>query len=448
MRILLLTISLFAFLLPLKAQISSYDISTFQEPNRQQKRGGVEFDARFQTQNQKADPLTDSEKMSAFNANIGAYDARFSDQLLTESSSNSSFYARFSSGSDNTDNSGFFNTNFTLGHNMQKRWFNESLRFFGLGFQFVGSNDIIRNRFEDTSENYSITNNYVQLALPLSVGKGQPQNTNDAWHAITILEFLEVQGMLSKPAFSDDEIIAFANELSLIRNVRNTDPRLERITEVERLANYLVDNNMVNSTDYRFFAHVHDAWIFENFEARESGTRLSIGLEPDVIVNQNIDRFDENDIITRAGVDLFIAYDFYKPLSLDWQFDLESKLSVGPSKTFYGGDLEILNSGLYLRSELSTNIGIGHFLNRRTFWEVDFRPSLVNVDWQDELTPNGLNSTYLNAWLTGQYLYYFSPQFSMNVRGSVNLNRQSGDIALNPFYNRNEIRVSSFYRFY
>ncbi len=444
MKYLSILILLLAFIIPSKAQISSYDIATFQEPNRKQKQGGLTFDGRFRNENSNnfSGRVTNS-----FNTNLGWFDNRFTDIDNIESSMNTGLNFTINGGKEKNENSSYLNTTIFAYNSSEKRWFNESLKFFGMGVDFSGRLNNNRSRFNGVSD-VTAVNNSLGLRIPISIGKGQPQNTSDAWHAITILEFLNAQGLLSKAAFSDEEIIGFANELSLIRNVRNTDFRLERISEIEQLINYITENNMVNDLDYRLFAHVHDAWIFENFEPRESGKRFSLGIAPTLNINQSINSTDFNSIVIPVGADLFVGYDVYKPLSLDWQLDFESEFAIGPRQTIYGGDLEIVGNDPYLRTSLGASVGIGHFFSRRTFWELDLRPQIVNLNYSSQLSPFNTNTTVFNTWLTGQYVYYFSPQLSMNVFGSVNLNTQSNELGENPLFNGNEIRVSTNYRFY
>ncbi len=442
MQKVILTLLTLAILCPAaNAQITNYDISQYWQPNQTFRSLGFTFDNSYSNRTTESSQNVDRNTNADLDIDLGLNDYRLRDVDNVESIIRSGInFNVVVDWRELEDNNRRFNTDLTAFNNIERKWFNDRNFFFGLDTDVFARHNTNRFFFQDEAENYTTTRNQLNTAVPISVGIGQPQTVNDAWNAITILEFLEKQGLLTKSFFTDEEIVAFASEIGLIKVTRNTDPRLELIAETERLLQFLFENNMVKGNDYRFFAHLYDAWTFENFRLRQSGNQFELGVAPNIQFNQFVHSTSDGSSSTLlpVGVNLFAGYTIYRPIKTDWQFDVGARVETGP-RTIYDLKNDTESSNTWF-STIILDANIGFYPNRRSFYEIFLRPqtSFVNSDLSDDRFTN-----LLTGFL---YTYYFSPQFTISLSGNYSLAQNTS--IFQPFSDRKSLRAVLNYFFW
>ena len=83
-------------------------------------------------------------------------------------------------------------------------------------------------------------NNSYNANIPMSVGKGRIEQVEDARQAIYILENLDKQGVLNRK-LTTEEIHAFAQTTTTVKNKRFLDARLRMIDEITTVDSVLVN---------------------------------------------------------------------------------------------------------------------------------------------------------------------------------------------------------------
>lgn len=280
-------------------------------------------------------------------------------------------------------------------------------------------------------------------------GKGRIEFINDAWHAITILEMLEDQGLLKK-AVDSTAIQNFAERISEIKNFRNTDIRLENIAEFEALCAHLVDNQLVDPEDYRFFAILRDAWVYESFTARHSGSEFKYGLIPNINLIPEYSRQLIDFSRLEASLHASIIYNKYHPINNDWQHDQSYQLNIGTiinrnltelerasetiNKDLLNGNFRARYSWRYLPSQ-RTNYAIG--LTMR----YDYNRAIGESINKNE------ESGILDCAISGNFNYYFSPKLFLDIDGGISLYSKHFNEDTNMFGNNNYLEARMNYLF-
>ena len=310
---------------------------------------------------------------------------------------------------------------------MSNRYFINPKRFFEL--EFTGEAIYERQNIESFA-----INDYLSTRTLISpkFGWGRIENVTDAWHAIRILEELKKSGHLTRDLDSL-EINLLANEISKLKNYRSRDLRLERIYEFKELAKFLVLNKICDESDYGFYAILKDAYDFEGFQNRSSGSTFTIGLFNNYrTYNTNI-----HDSGYQILHDYGIAFEYEKfnPLSKDWQ--LSESYTVGIQRN----NNKFSDFGGFNRQwqgSLSGNVRVGYFMNARTYFSLGPR-----VTYSKYFDPDIRSIRFL---LYGYGYYYFSPRLRFDISGSFNFS-QFGIEFQNPT-NRNSIFIRAGFDYF
>ena len=189
-----------------------------------------------------------------------------------------------------------FELNPIIRRGLSKKTFFKNTNFFDLGYGVVMDETALFYR-DTINDSRDVESEFRgELDLSIYFGKGRIELVNDAWHAHTILEMLEEQDLLEK-SISVEQIEAFANRISEIKNFRNTDFRLEGIAEFESLCEHLVENGIMDAEKYRSFAVLLDAWQYESFINRESGNEWKFGLKSKLMVDDKREWLGDNSVL-------------------------------------------------------------------------------------------------------------------------------------------------------
>ena len=116
-------------------------------------------------------------------------------------------------------------------------------------------------------------------SLPILVGKGRIEPIQDARMAVYILDQLSRKDKLERQP-TQQEILAFAEEIAAIKNERFFDARNRRIYEMTRLDSFLRNRNLIHAEDIEYYTTMNDFWRYANNPSRGSGSRFSLGVEP------------------------------------------------------------------------------------------------------------------------------------------------------------------------
>jgi len=283
------------------------------------------------------------------------------------------------------------------------------------------------------------------VTIPIFHGHGRTELVNDAWRAVTMLNMLKEEGFLEK-VITHDEITEFADTLSVSRNKRFTDPRHEIIYELEALSGFLVENEFVAKEDFRFFAHMHDIYSFENFFPRLSGKTFKYGVEPRVDISEvelnTIDDFFN----VRTGLFAVAEYEKLKPIDVNWQFDQSYEVGIGRSiNRSIGEDLAESQS---LTAFIGGQIRYGYYPNVRTNFDLRINGIYNYSRSSIRGSSQSFTSDGLSLFVEPQFQYYVSPQFTWTLSGrfAYNQSEPSGQLSTQNFNNR--INFTSTYFLY
>ena len=436
------------------AQLDSYDISSYARPelNRQIK----EIDAGFNFFNSLTDtPGTDLEHN--YNTRLGGnfIGTRFQNDSIYQRTTAWVARASFSFFKETSSRKNAFGFDGDYRYDDRKKKFLNPQQNFR-GTHIVLDTDLEFDRYSIDTEEDPINDmdSYLDLSVGFSFGKGRIELVNDAWHAATILEMLADKGLTNTDFFSHDLITDFANEIAEIKNLRNTDFRLERIAELERLVGFFKTRGVSELNSASFYGHLYDAWLFESFRTRFSGTEKYFEVTPGFLVRGGDWFFISNDDQTHRGRPyLGLSYNFnrYQPLSQDWQYDNVNSFSLSFLYDFLINEDDIgpFNNNYLLGFNFSSRNTISYLPNQRTNYSLG---GIFNVfhnrNFDEDFEEDG-NNTSVSLDLTADFRYYISPQLVWNISGSIEVFKSYNNSSFfdNEFF-RNENRINAGIQYY
>lgn len=321
-------------------------------------------------------------------------------------------------------------------YNNKKQFFEVDATFFYTFYSAASSYNQ-----EPKSEIYTLHNansqHQGQISVPLLIGKGRMEEVQDARLALYIFEDLKKSGNLKHEPLKE-EIIAFAEFITKLKNERHFDARLRKISDITAVDSMLRAMDLKQGAETSWFTLINDNWDFAEGPIREAGSRFSIGVVPVFFFNKETHKskisdnsgsdntFTEKMRANNMGADIMIDYRLSVPTSYNWQHDTYAQAVFSPLNTYlsnsnYQGDSLISEQENYYREpSFGVEVGhtIGYYPNSRTsvflHGELDYRylyKSKRKVDTLEEEESNN----YLSAQLRLQGIYYFSPQLTFNA---------------------------------
>ncbi len=336
-------------------------------------------------------------------------------------------------------------------HYFRHKQFGKQQRFFEVDYEvdFYGNYNHRRDTLGTIFFKERATN--LTLALAPYIGKGRIEYINDAWHAKTILEMLAEKGLLQTEV-STEQMQAFAETISSVKNIRNTDHRLEQISEYEQLCNFLVIQKLIDPEAYGFYAVLADAWRYESFTTRNSGKELKFGINPRInFMDYKILDEDTAPMLNAAFPAVF-AYNIYKPISDDWQFNTTNRLEFGPELDTDYDALTDANKYVYtFRGLLASSWHIGYLPSQRTNCGLSLDLTYYyNRQLTSEYSYYPLEiDRYLgdfNIIWSGYFQYYVSPRFTFTINTRLDFFRNQTEV--DAWSSLGELRFRSSYRLY
>lgn len=248
----------------------------------------------------------------------------------------------------------------------------------------------------------------VQLNLPILAGKGRIERVEDARQAIYILQDLAKRNLLTR-TLTDDEVIRFAELISIVKNQRFFDARLHTIDEITAVDSFLVAGGLLASQGAAYFTTLYDNWQYGDRFQRKSGQELYGGVAPLLGYERHTAAGypDEKDF--SAGAQALAAWEYEKPRNLYWQHSAHVRIDGG----YRYDNLRFRDSQCYDNywAALDGAFAWGYYPNTRTNVNLTIAEQLRN-DWEtpraeelgDRRTFGSLTTASVDMY------YYFSPQ--------------------------------------
>lgn len=277
------------------------------------------------------------------------------------------------------------------------RYFHKENRFFILSMRTNGE---LRNTNQGTDTGAWFGEG------KMGYGVGRIEYVGDAVHVIRMLHMLREQGLLLKEP-SEDELVGLIDLVATYKNQRFFDFRLQLIRETEAILDYMASAGVVEPNDFKTFAHLKDAYDFENaFQSFRAGRTLefTVGRQARYILDSGW---------ASAGDFLFdVVYNKY------------SMVNNYTQKRVYGGI-----DYAYFRGDFFTFIQHRHSIRPYIGYDLTYMPTVrVRLTWQNQLAYDlslekegtvDQGRGKINYFGTALLDYYVSPQFRIN--GSATL---------------------------
>ncbi len=418
------------------AQSAGFKLSDYKNPDYlyQILDLNLQFNSGFLAYPFKNTPNSSARNFS-LNSGAGANYSRYKNTLQTQQEQHISFDAGIGSSSykhkqDNNgpDKSSSFSNDEGLSLVGINRFYNEKQQYFEVNGTLSGRYNGLYTQIETLNADTITTKGKsgrkdlaLNFAGGLLIGKGRIEQVQDARLAMFILEDLQKLNRTKKPA-SDEQVLALAREITLLKYKRFFDNRLRKIAEITAIDAFLQKNNIAGIADAAYFTSLNDNWDFANNPFRNSGKRWFSGLEANYgyqnknTISQYIVPAANQDEYTyrqnNGGLFIVAGMDCEKPVNLAWQESSSLKIGVGiqsqlESEKALGSTTE---TTYYLRSlpsaKLTADYGFGYYPNSRTW--ITFKWWLL-TGWDKEMDGKTSNE---KVNLQNSFYTYTGPQLN------------------------------------
>lgn len=318
-----------------------------------------------------------------------------------------------------------FNLNLNLGknklgslsyeYNYDNRSYNES-SYFKNGFYIKW--DHLYN------VNFNFNRLYRQsldLSYDLGFGFGRLEVINNAWHGARILEELQSKNLLTKIP-SLEEMKLFFDLIGDVQFERVMDRRLASMYRVEKIIEYIEQNEWIEKGSVPAFVTIYDAYRYERFFFRQSGERLEFTLTPTVLGNIS------KQFGTIIPISKFIQPGFFG--NVEYEIHENGDLAYYTTKLL-GAQIsyfELFRDGDFMNTDaLSANM----YFEYRYNYLPSLRTNLmVQANISGGFVYNDAYDATLNMNVAAEYNYYFSPATLLKLIASIyyaDSNFQVGD---------------------
>jgi hypothetical protein len=312
-------------------------------------------------------------------------------------------------------------------YNMNSYYSPSNKNFFIIGGNFSLGAGSRSQRSVATIENKS-TQSWVNadLFLKLGHGHGRIEYVEDAVEAMYILKELGEIGSLSRK-FSEADIKALADKITLVRKERYFDERIYRKKSMNELVALLQESGLISQGNIDVFNTIADYHYYAGIQERPSGQKLEYYLTPGFRYENNIST--STSVTSRKNVvdeytgslGLTVGYSNYKPISIKWQRNIyanvTAKNSTGLKNTTITDD-ENSYPGTSKNSQLEgiacAGISYGFYPSTRSNLTagISAQYAYSNQLSEDRLSSNPDHS--LNADLTVSGYYYLSSKLRLS----------------------------------
>ncbi len=422
------------------AQTSTFRLSDYKNPDYLYQTLDLNFglNSGFTFNNQSNSEADSRSNTSAFslNSGAGAVYSFYKNSPKIQSEKHISLDAGIGSSSFTIkreyNDSDYKSGSFSHGENFYilglKRLYNEKKQYFEVNgtlsalYNGLSShNKALNSGIIDFEQESNQKNLNLNLTGAFLVGTGRIEQVQDARLAMYILEDLQKLNRANKIA-SDENVLALAREITLLKYKRFFDNRLRKIAEITAIDAFLQKNGISGTTDAAYFTSLNDNWDFANNPVRNSGKRLFTGLEANYgylynnTVNENIVPDNEPNEYklnqANGGFYLVAGFNSEKPKSLTWQNSSSVKVGVGMQsgvKTEKEPDIAD-ETKYYLWTlptvKLAADYGFGYYPNSRTW--LTFKWWLLS-GWDKEMDGDSKDK---KEDLQNRFYTYTGPQFN------------------------------------
>lgn len=314
---------------------------------------------------------------------------------------------------------------------LKKKTFLEISPRVNVDYQYSKLNDdsyYYNNYYDNSGEfgtYYNKGNNFNSvISLKLGIGKGRIENVGDARQAMFIIQELQKKHLL-KRTLSNDEVNALTEQITLIKNQRYYDYRIQLMDEITKVDSFLVANDFVEKANSAlYFTTLYDKWVYGDRDRREAGSYIKGGISPEYMFREEIEntsftgsRYFETSryhfVNSYYGAAAYIDYRYEKPLSLAWQSSFNAGVSSGLYR--YRG----FDDNSYL-TNVNVSYKLGYYPNTRTYvsgaisqivrWSSDlYHVSDSYYTYVDKRSHTSMRNTNLSA----EAYYFLSPQLRL-----------------------------------
>lgn len=271
-------------------------------------------------------------------------------------------------------------------------------------------------------KNYNLDENDSHITdasinTPLMIGWGRVEIVSNAWRAYRILQDLNKYNLLEVGAnFDEASIFEIADYITNRNFTRAFDSREKFKEDMVGLTNkYFIDKAKIS--DPLYYASLYDMWRYSVNSIRRTGSSFSIGLNPELYFDYNVEKkYNNNNKSAKLNISIIATYEKYKALNLKWQFDFVSSIKTGLTNLWYY-DNDNTESNVVPFIFPSIKIGVGYYPNTRTGFNSNlslydsFR--LHNVD--SKIKTNSFGFSFRNS-----LYYYISPKLRLNAFFDIN----------------------------
>lgn len=327
-----------------------------------------------------------------YGVNIGGY---YRDRhLINDEKNQKSYYCRVALNA----NAGSL-TRFNLNYDYE--YINRSysdLAYFKTGFDISSNTNYGRdfNQFKDFKQD-------LRLSYDIGFGFGRLEIVNNAWLGARILEELSKNEQLTMVPEADGmkELFDVIGDLEFERVM---DGRLMTMNRLEKMIEYMEQNEFIDDGSIPAFVTIYDAFRYESFFIRQSGERLEFTLNPIVQGNYVWNELSGLGVLgfnssVQPGFEGSIEYESHKNGDLEYYSIKSIGGTIGYFERFQegGGDTETIIAG-----DLNFNYTYRYLPSLRT--NLEFSTSVTgSVVKLDDY------SSILNVMSRLSYFYYFSP---------------------------------------
>jgi len=172
---------------------------------------------------------------------------------------------------------------------------------------------------------------------------------------------------------SEEEIIQFSKFISELKNERFFDSRLKNMKDIELIDSVLQSTGLISDLDSKYYVTLNDQWNYASQPIRNTGQRISAGIEPEIYSSNYKDFYDFGNGNTQESqenryefsIGAGIKYKYEKPINLYWQ----SSLDFSFLGKLLDGNIEDWPYNVKLESpqiESSIAYALGFYPNTRT----------------------------------------------------------------------------------
>ncbi|MBN2639577.1 MAG: hypothetical protein JXR65_10890 [Bacteroidales bacterium] len=283
--------------------------------------------------------------------------------------------------------------------------------------------------------------NYLNFGLSVMLGVGRIENIENARLALYIINDLQKRGNIKKN-LSNDQVKQLADFITILRNKRFFDSRLQNIAQITAVDSLLTAMGIREHANAGYFMILNDDWNYANGPVRQSGQRFAFGLTPgysydlskstrETVVNPSspatLTTSSEKTDLT--SLEFSAYYYIEKPVNLTWQHSTRIRVGYQLRKQEYKYLTDQVqnykNSLNYPNLNFALERIYGYYPNSRTNLILDLKSGGLYVTEKPDGSVDVKNkefSLFASVFLRGNY--YFSPRLRLNLNVGVNYNYQ------------------------